>query len=87
MTDSGHAPHVVHRPYYRFGCCDPPDLAERQHALIHPIEHHDIGIPYEMMLRQGKPYVCYGDFKQIPAVESARHIYPGMLCKKTELTA
>ena len=44
VADSRHAPHIVQRPHQPLSHCGKsPDVGERQHPLVYPIETHHIG--------------------------------------------
>lgn len=65
MTHAGEGPHVVHGPHHPLARTDNAfHVAERKHALIHPMEMNDIGTAELRQLRDVSPKTSVVDIEK-----------------------
>ena len=71
VADGRARPHVVQRPDDRFGALEYLlQVAERQHALVDPVEVDDVGLTECPCAGDVETGVGDGDGKEVPAVEA-----------------
>ena len=71
MADAGEIPHVVHRPDHRLPHFhDFPDLPEREHPLVDPVEADHVGALHVGMAVKGKSGGCRVDLEEGVAAQT-----------------